>query len=189
MANRSARQSSGSNQPAEWRASPTASTISGTARIPNPGTPVLAIPVSRPARAARAKRSGSKPVCSTRPPYIPRSTFHPPHSRSTSATWTRRDVARLEPARARAYPGDGGSGDRSLGGAGARDPGVAAADQPEPAAAGPARAGAGQARQAAHAIHAGGAAVVAPGLAAGLVDPGSHQRPDAQGSVRLGFPQ
>jgi hypothetical protein len=57
------------NQPAEWRASPTASAINGTARIPNPGRPVFATPVSDPASAASANQPALNSTSSTQPNY------------------------------------------------------------------------------------------------------------------------
>jgi hypothetical protein len=39
-------QSMGNSQPAESRASPTVNTMSGTTRMPSPGTPVLAMPTA-----------------------------------------------------------------------------------------------------------------------------------------------
>src|SRR6266478_9273313 len=53
MANRSAVHSIGRSQPAEARALPTTITISGTTAIPNPGTPLLAIPTNRPQTAPK----------------------------------------------------------------------------------------------------------------------------------------
>src|SRR5260370_40077101 len=50
----------GRSQPADWRASPTARTISGTTRMPKPGTPVFATPTPRAHTAQRIHRQGSR---------------------------------------------------------------------------------------------------------------------------------
>src|SRR5687767_13076677 len=64
-ANTSAMHRTGSSQPAEALASPTASTIMGTTRIPSPGTPVLATPTKKAAKAPSVHchhaRSGISP--------------------------------------------------------------------------------------------------------------------------------
>src|SRR6185436_12828802 len=71
MANRSAAHRIGSSQPAEAPALPTACSIIGTAAIPKPGMPVLAMPTKRAATAATAQlqagRLGStEPRCRER---------------------------------------------------------------------------------------------------------------------------
>ena len=84
IANRSARQSNGSSHAAEWRASPTASTISGTARIPNPGIAGLGDADQQARQRGKREASGVEAGVNTSRTQLPR-TQRPPRRSGDAA--------------------------------------------------------------------------------------------------------